>query len=920
MKRRTVIGIIFIVAALLKLATLWGILHWRWFETMSEGRWAMYFSIFILLYVGVHLVIDSYRSNPDQWLQRPIPPAEEGKRICCSVHYGGDEYIYKGEPFHGARLDAFCGGIRLDLREAVITEDEEIDIHTFMGGVELIVPDSLNVETKSRSFIGGVSNETNRKGKDSAPCLHIVASNFFGGVSIKNLAVLAITVMMCTAAFAQNDSLSVDTTLWYNQTHYLEGIVVKSSLPKTRAKGDAMRTTVAGTILEKAGTLSDVLSKIPSLEAERDGAVKVIGRGDAEVYINGRRVQDMKELSRLRSDQIQHVDVVQNPGARYAASTKAVVRITLKKAQGEGISFQDNIEGIYQYGHTLTNNLDVNYRTGGLDITASLWAGRYGHAKSLQENTLTYYAGPDMIEGVSTQESKNIWKGWSPQLQVNYMVDENHSFGAFYKYDRHPSSDFNSMFYTDSYENSIFKERSESHIIQEDMFKKHIFNAYYNGKVGQLSIDLNIDGLFDDTQSPGNTNEVTTEAGGNPVNRSIESNTISSNNFWATKLIFGYPVMKGNFSLGGEYSYNHRTDAYDFKATDAVPVKTTDTEINEKSAAVFAEYGRQFGKVFAQVGLRYEHLTNDYFNFGKRERLRVGDGTSGMDEVCRNYGDWFPTAVISAPVGKVQLSLSYRRDIERPPYANLTSSTVYINRYTYQSGNPYLRPTYTHSVVLNTAYKWMNLTLNYGRIKDALTMSTEPYPGSTDPFISLVRHINSQDDYDRLTVIASARPTINFQLSTFNLKWHPTWSVVAIFQNYKSPTATGEVITLSQPWFNGSWRNTIELPHDLRLNADIEWATKGDYNNFHITKPRFVGSLGLQKDFNLRHLGSLTADLRCIDIFNTNKTDAVIYGYRDLATFNPARRTFTLNLTWKFNEARSKYRGSGAGAKQKARM
>ena len=684
-------------------------------------------------------------------------------------------------------------------------------------------------------------------------------------------------------------------------TQILGEVVVKSLLPKTHAKGDAMRTTVAGTILEKAGTVSDALSKIPSLEAERDGGVKVLGRGDAEVYINGRRVQDVKELSRLRSDQIQHVDVVQNPGARYAASTKAVVRITLKKAQGEGISFQDNLSGMYQYGHTLTNNLDVNYRIGGLDITASLWAGRFGHTKSLQENTLTYYAGPDKIEGVSTQESKSIWKGWSPQLQVNYMLDENHSFGAFYKYDRHPSGEFNSRFYTDSYENSIFKERSESHIIQDDKFVKHIFNAYYNGKVGQLSIDLNIDGLFDDTQSPGNTHEVTTEKGESPVNRSIESNTISSNNFWASKLIFGYPVWKGNLSLGGEYSYNHRTDAYDFMATDAVPVKTTDTEINEKSAASFAEYGRQFGKVFAQVGLRYEHLTNDYFNFGKKE-----------DEVCRDYGDWFPTVVISAPIGKLQLSLSYRRDIERPPYANLTSSTVYINRYTYQSGNPYLKPTYTHSVVLNAAHKWMNLTLNYGRIKDALTMSTEPYPGATDPFISLVRHINSQEDYDRLTVIASARPTIGC--------WHPTWSVVAMFQNYKSPTATGEVITLSRPWFSGSWRNTIELPHAFRLSADVEGATKGDYNNFRITKPRIVGSLELQKDFHLRRLGSLTADLRCIDIFNTNKTDAVIFGYRDLTTHNPARRSFMLDLTWKFNEARSKYRGSGAGEKQKARM
>ncbi len=685
------------------------------------------------------------------------------------------------------------------------------------------------------------------------------------------------------------------------ETQMLGEVVVKSQLPQTHAKGDAMRTTVAGTILEKAGTVSDALSKIPSLEAERDGGVKVLGRGDAEVYINGRRVQDVKELSRLRSDQIQHVDVVQNPGARYAAATKAVVRITLKKAQGEGLSFQDSAEEMYQYGHSQTNNLDVNYRTGGLDITASFWAGRYGHGKSLQENIITYFAGPDKIEGASSQESKNIWKGWSPQLQVNYMVNENHSFGAYYKYDRHPNGKFSSMFFTDNYENGVFTERSESNITQEDQFKKHIFNAYYNGKIGQLSIDLNVDGLFNDTQSPGNTKEVTTEAGGSPMNRSIESNTISSNNFWASKLIFGYPVWKGNLSIGGEYSYNHRTDAYDFCSTDAVPVKTTDTEINEKSSAVFAEYGRSFGKVFAQVGLRYEHLKNDYFNFGKKEA-----------DVCRDYGDWFPSAVISAPVGKVQLSLSYRHDIERPNYSNLTSSTVYINRYTYQSGNPYLKPTYTSSLVMNAAYKWMNLTLNYGRVKDAETMSTEPYPGATDPLISLVRPINSQDDYDRLTVIASAQPVVGC--------WHPAWSVVGMFQNYVSPTAAGEMMKLDQPWFNGSWRNTFELPHDLRLSADIEWATKGEYNNFHITKPRFLGNLGVQKDINLKRLGTLTADLRCYDVFNTNKTDAIIYGYRDLTVHNPARRTFVLDVTWKFNEARSKYRGSGAGEKQKARM
>ena len=76
----------------------------------------------------------------------------------------------------------------------------------------------------------------------------------------------------------------------------------------------------------------------------------------------------------------------------------------------------------------------------------------------------------------------------------------------------------------------------------------------------------------------------------------------------------------------------------------------------------------------------------------------------------------------------------------------------------------------------------------------------------------------------------------------------------------------------------------------------------------------------MQRDFNLRRLGQLTLDVRCVDLFNTNKTDATIYGIRELTVHNPARRTFLIYLTWKFNEARSKYRGSGAGEKQKARM
>ena len=756
--------------------------------------------------------------------------------------------------------------------------DENGEPMPFVNVVMLSMPDSTYVK-------GGITDE----------------QGMFNLTALQNGGLIKISYIGYQTLYFNSGASNLGTITLQPEATLLGEVVVVSKLPKTRVKGEAMRTTIEGTILEKAGTVADALARVPSLEAERDGGVKVLGRGDAEVYINGRKVQDMNELSRLRSDQIEHVDVIQNPGARYAASTKAVVRIQLKKAQGEGFSFQDNLNGMYQYGYTITNNLDMNYRIGGLDLTASFWAGRYGHSKQLQDNDLIYYVGPDHIKSVTTQEGKNIWKGWSPQLQINYMINENHSLGAFYKYDRHPSTDFSDMFYTDNYVNGILSEHSESDIKQSDTFKKHIFNTYYNGKIGNLGIDFNVDGLFDKTETPGSTFETATSAAGETTQRSIESNTRSSNDFWATKLILSHPVWNGNLSLGGEYSHNHRTDAYSFTATDAVPVQTTDTKIHESSTAAFMEYGRLFGRVFAQVGLRYEHLKNDYYNFGVRE-----------DEVCRNYGDWFPTAVISMPIGNVQVSLSYRRDIQRPNYGNLTSSTIYINRYTYQSGNPYLKPTYTHSLVLNTAYKWMNLTLNYGRIKDCETMSTEPYPGADDPLISLVRPINSDEDYNQLSINFVARPVIGC--------WHPQWSAFVVFQNYKTPCADGSIRTLNHPFLNLVWQNDIELPRGFRLNASVVWASRGDYNNFRLTRTRFNTSLGVQRDFSLGRMGTLTADLRCHDIFNTNKTGAVIYGAREIYTANPARRTFMLDLTWKFNTARSKYRGSGAGEKQKARM
>ena len=168
----------------------------------------------------------------------------------------------------------------------------------------------------------------------------------------------------------------------------LDEVVVKGDLPKTRLKNGASITTVAGSVLEKAGTAENLLDRIPGVSAG-GGSVSVFGRGAAEVYINGRKVRDSSELDQLSSDNIKSVEVINNPGARYAASVKAVVRITTKRAPGEGFGFSNRLVGQYQYDWMALDQFNFNYRSGGFDLSGMLYGNgnRDEYFKTIRQDT-----------------------------------------------------------------------------------------------------------------------------------------------------------------------------------------------------------------------------------------------------------------------------------------------------------------------------------------------------------------------------------------------------------------------------------------------------------------------------------------------------------------------------------------------------
>ena len=88
-------------------------------------------------------------------------------------------------------------------------------------------------------------------------------------------------------------------------------VVVKSSMPKTILKNGGMTTTIVGSVLEKAGTMENLLDRIPNVSAQ-NGSIKVFGRGEPVIYINGRQMRDKSELDHLHSDNIKSVEVITN--------------------------------------------------------------------------------------------------------------------------------------------------------------------------------------------------------------------------------------------------------------------------------------------------------------------------------------------------------------------------------------------------------------------------------------------------------------------------------------------------------------------------------------------------------------------------------------------------------------------------------
>lgn len=668
-------------------------------------------------------------------------------------------------------------------------------------------------------------------------------------------------------------------------------VVVKAYLPKTQAKGDAMVTTVSGTVLEKAGTAENLLDKIPNVTAQ-DGAVTVFGRGTPEIYINGRKIRNQQELDQLSSDNIKSVEVVSNPGARYDASVKAVIRIFTKKVEGEGFGFNNRalIRHRDEYGWSAYDQLNLNYRKNGFDLSAMLLAGDYRNGND-QTFVIDTHLDKQWRQNLDLTDQKSESKNIETTLTLNYQFDENHSIGARYNYERVPEYLWIANQFAQTYCEELLYEDLHSVITMNEPETHHRSNFYYNGRVKKWSIDFNADGLWSETKNTQVAQEDVME-GVNEEDRSVTTIDTKRNELYAAKLVLSHPLAMGNLSFGAEYSHNKRNTTY---LNPEGIIADDNAMIKEGATSAFVEYAKAFNKLQMQAGLRYEHVGFDYYDAGKF-----------VDEQSKDYSNLFPSITFSFPIKDVQVQLGYASDINRPSYHQLRSSTFYVNRYMYDKGNPFLMPSITHNVTLAGSYKWMNMYVGYSHVKDDITNQTIAY-SDDDPTIGLLTLQNTQA-YDNLVAVFNINPTIGF--------WTPQLSLAIQKQWYEGETPWGKA-KFNKPIGSVTFRNNFKLPKGFLLDVNGSYTTKGYQKNIYLADDMIDMNASLSKSF-LKD--KLTLQLQAYNILNPKQVATVYSGIRVLQNTQVTHRQVSLTVRYKFNTTRSKYKGTGAGESQKNRM
>jgi iron complex outermembrane receptor protein len=685
----------------------------------------------------------------------------------------------------------------------------------------------------------------------------------------------------------------------------LSGVTVTSQKPMIEVRADKTILNVEGTINAVGNDALELLRKAPGVMIDKDDNISLAGKNGVAVYIDGKPSPlsgtDLANfLKSTQSAQIESIEIITNPSAKYeAAGNAGIINIRLKKNKSFGTNGSVNlgyVQGVYP---KYNGGVNLNHRNKTINVFGSYNYNKGDYLMKMNSERTTF-------DTLFLQSNRMIFANNTHGFKVgaDYFIDKTNTIGVALN-----GNIANNEFSTSGpmnfyYEptNQLVKILKATNNNQMDRDNVNANINFRNSKPGASDLSIDADyGFFKIRSNQFQPNyyylpDGTTETS-RVVNRMISPTDID---LYSVKADYETNYQGGRLGVGGKVGFvntDNNFKRYDVYGSGDVydSLKSNRFKYEENINAVYVNYNKQLKKgVMIQAGLRVENTNITGHSTGFQEN--TGGDKEPYDSVFkRNYTDFFPSASITFNKNPMnQWTVSYSRRIDRPAYQDLNPFEFKLNEYTYMKGNTELRPQYTNSIGITNIYKFkLTTTLNYSHVNDIFAQVPDTID-KTKGFL-FKQNLASQDVFA-------------FNISyPFQYKWYSFFATLnANYSHYKANFGGGDrVVDLKV------FSATYFMQNSFKFGKGWTGELTGLYISPSVwqgtIKSKTMGSvdIGVQKAL-FKNKANLKVSWA--DIFGTMKWGGTsdFSGVRSHFYGNGELRQVKVNLTWRFGNSQVK--------------
>ena len=536
--------------------------------------------------------------------------------------------------------------------------------------------------------------------------------NIAAGIYLLKASHIGYKTLYVPVDFQSTDLLLKPIVLKKEETN-LAGVTVSSAKPIIEVKADKTILNVEGTINATGNDGLELLRKSPGVMIDKDDNLSLAGKNGVNVYIDGKPSPlsgaDLTNyLKSLQSSQMESIEIITNPSAKYdAAGNAGIINIKLKKNKTFGTNGNFNAGFNQGFYPKFNAGLGLNHRNKNINVFGTY---NYNNGKSrMQINSRKEQLDTLFVQN-NVMNFKNNTHGF--KVGADYFLNKKSTIGAVV------NGNFSDMEFTTSGP-MYFTEISSGTQVK-------VMNATNDNKMPRNDVNANLNYRFYNIKSDQyQPNFYYDGTGTVETNRAIYNMVAPTNIDIATlKSDYEQDFKGGKLGIGGKTSFvktNNDFKSYNVFTTGNVldTGKSNKFDYKENINALYVNYARQYKKGFmVQLGLRAENTNLTGTSNGYRWDTNSWEKYDTTFK--RNYTGLFPSAAVTFNKNPMkQWTFSYSRRIDRPAYQDLNPFEFRLNEYSYMKGNTDLRPQYTNSFGVTNVYKYkLTTSFNFSHVKD----------------------------------------------------------------------------------------------------------------------------------------------------------------------------------------------------------